>query len=777
MEIFGRPVASYPRDALRGRVAVVMQKAQLFGGTIRSNLLWGNKDATDADLWAALETAQAADFVRAKPLGLDEPVEQGGRNLSGGQKQRLTIARALVGKPDILILDDSASALDYATDAALRKALAALPGALTVFIVSQRAASLQHADQILVLDDGHLVGIGTHSALRSSCPVYEEIYESQFKKGRQKHECKSKNKLTPQQRKATLNRVLHKIRPYSAFVVCSLLVAAVSVAAQLYIPILCGDAIDKMLGKGNVDLAGVLRIAVSILVVAAVAALAQWLLSVCNNRITFSVSRDLRNEALRKIQTLPLSYLDSHPSGDIVSRMVADVDTFADGLLMGFTQLFSGILTILGTLLFMLRENVPITLVVVCITPLSLVVAGFLAKRSYGYFQSQSTVRGKQTALVNEMIEGQKVVQAFGHEAESLAAFDEVNGQLQDVSLKAIFFSSLTNPATRFVNNIVYAGVGLVGALYAVRGGITIGQLSVFLSYANQYTKPFNEISGVVTELQNALACAARVFELLDAEDQVPEAENAAALQPDGHVQLQDVSFRYLPDRPLIEGLSLDVQPGQRIAIVGPTGCGKTTLINLLMRFYDVNSGSIKVSGTDIRDVTRASLRGSYGMVLQDTWLRAGTVRENIAYGKPDATMDEVIAAAKAAHAHSFIRRLPDGYDTVIAEDGGNISQGQKQLLCIARVMLCLPPMLILDEATSSIDTRTEVRIQKAFARMMQGRTSFIVAHRLSTIREADVILVMKDGHIVEQGNHDQLLAQGGFYAKLYNSQFEGVQT
>ena len=588
---------------------------------------------------------------------------------------------------------------------------------------------------------------------------------------------KAKNKLTPQQRKATLNRVLHKIRPYSAFVVCSLLVAAVSVAAQLYIPILCGDAIDKMLGKGNVDLAGVLRIAVSILVVAAVAALAQWLLSVCNNRITFSVSRDLRNEALRKIQTLPLSYLDSHPSGDIVSRMVADVDTFADGLLMGFTQLFSGILTIFGTLLFMLRENVPITLVVVCITPLSLVVAGFLAKRSYGYFQSQSTVRGKQTALVNEMIEGQKVVQAFGHEAESLAAFDEVNGQLQDVSLKATFFSSLTNPATRFVNNIVYAGVGLVGALYAVRGGITIGQLSVFLSYANQYTKPFNEISGVVTELQNALACAARVFELLDAEDQVPEAENAAALQPDGHVQLQDVSFRYLPDRPLIEGLSLDVQPGQRIAIVGPTGCGKTTLINLLMRFYDVNSGSIKVSGTDIRDVTRASLRGSYGMVLQDTWLRAGTVRENIAYGKPDATMDEVITAAKAAHAHSFIRRLPDGYDTVIAEDGGNISQGQKQLLCIARVMLCLPPMLILDEATSSIDTRTEVRIQKAFARMMQGRTSFIVAHRLSTIREADVILVMKDGHIVEQGSHDQLLAQGGFYAKLYNSQFEGVQT
>ena len=588
---------------------------------------------------------------------------------------------------------------------------------------------------------------------------------------------KAKAKLTPEQRKATLTRVLHKIRPYSLFVVCSLIVAAVSVAAQLYIPILCGDAIDLMLGKGNVAFAGVGRIIVEVLVVAVVAAFAQWLLSVCNNRITFSVSRDLRNEALRKIQTLPLSYLDSHPSGDIVSRMVADVDTFADGLLMGFTQLFSGVLTILGTLLFMLSENVVITLVVVCITPLSLLVASFLAKRSYKYFQGQSSVRGEQTALVNEMIEGQKVVQAFGHEAESLDAFDEVNGRLQDVSLKAIFFSSMTNPATRFVNNIVYAGVGLVGALYAVRGGITIGQLSVFLNYANQYTKPFNEISGVVTELQNALACAARVFELLDADDQIPEAENAAVLQPDGHVQLEDVSFRYLPDRPLIEGLSLDVKPGQRIAIVGPTGCGKTTLINLLMRFYDVNGGAIKVSGTDIRDVTRASLRGSYGMVLQDTWLRAGTVRENIAYGKPDATLDEVVAAAKAAHADSFIRRLPDGYDTVIAEDGGNISQGQKQLLCIARVMLCLPPMLILDEATSSIDTRTEVRIQKAFARMMQGRTSFIVAHRLSTIREADVILVMKDGHIVEQGNHDELLAAGGFYAKLYNSQFEGVET
>ena len=588
---------------------------------------------------------------------------------------------------------------------------------------------------------------------------------------------KTKNPLSTAESKEALRRVLTYIRPYGFFVGVSLVVAAVSVAAQLYIPLLCGDTIDLMIGPGQVDRSGVWTIILEILVVMALAALAQWLLSVCNNRITFSVTRDLRNDAIHKIQSLPLSYLDSHPSGDIVSRMVADVDTFADGLLMGFTQLFTGILTILGTLLFMFRENVLISLVVVLITPLSLVVAGFIANHSYGYFHQQSAVRGEQTALVNEMIEGQKVVQAFGHEDESLAAFDEVNQRLEDVSLKATFFSSLTNPATRFVNNIVYAGVGLVGAFYAAAGGITIGQLSVFLSYANQYAKPFNEISGVVTELQNALACAARVFALLDAQDQIPEAPGAVTLNPDGRVKLEDVSFRYLPDRPLIEHFSLDVQPGQRIAIVGPTGCGKTTLINLLMRFYDVDGGSISVAGTDIRQATRASLRGSYGMVLQDTWLRAGTVRENIAYGKPDATNEEIIAAAKAAHAHSFICRLPQGYDTVLAENGGNISQGQKQLLCIARVMLCLPPMLILDEATSSIDTRTEVRIQKAFARMMEGRTSFIVAHRLSTIREADVILVMRDGKIIEQGTHDSLLAQNGFYAKLYNSQFEGVDS
>ena len=584
-----------------------------------------------------------------------------------------------------------------------------------------------------------------------------------------------KSPLSSAESKEAMRRVLAYIRPYGFFVGASLVVAAVSVAAQLYIPLLCGDAIDLMIGPGQVDRASVWTIILEILVVMALAALAQWLLSVCNNRITFSVTRDLRNDAIHKIQSLPLSYLGSHPSGDIVSRMVADVDTFADGLLMGFTQLFTGLLTILGTLLFMFRENVLISLVVVLITPLSLVVAGFIANHSYGYFHQQSAVRGEQTALVNEMIEGQKVVQAFGHEAESLAAFDEVNNRLGDISLKATFFSSLTNPATRFVNNIVYAGVGLVGAFYAAAGGITIGQLSVFLSYANQYAKPFNEISGVVTELQNALACAARVFALLDAEDQIPEAPGAVTLSPDGHVKLENVSFRYLPDRPLIENFNLDVQPGQRIAIVGPTGCGKTTLINLLMRFYDVDGGSISVAGTDIRQATRASLRGSYGMVLQDTWLRAGTVRENIAYGKPDATDEEIIAAAKAAHAHSFICRLPEGYDTVLAENGGNISQGQKQLLCIARVMLCLPPMLILDEATSSIDTRTEVRIQKAFARMMEGRTSFIVAHRLSTIREADVILVMREGKIIEQGTHDSLLARNGFYAKLYNSQFEGV--
>ena len=577
--------------------------------------------------------------------------------------------------------------------------------------------------------------------------------------------------------KATMKRVLKYIRKYTPALVLSLLLAGLTVLLTLYIPILTGNAVDLIIGEGQVDMPDIFAIMKKIAIVMIITAVGQWVMNTCNNYITYHVIRDIRTDAFAKLEILPLKYLDAHAYGDIVSRVIADVDTFADGLLMGFTQLFTGVLTILCTLGFMLVTNVPITLVVVCITPVSFLVAKFIATKTYSMFKEQSETRGEQTSLIEEMIDNQKIVNTFSRGEAVKSKFGEINGRLQKCSLKAIFFSSITNPATRFVNSLVYAGVGVFGALVAIKGGISVGRLSCFLSYANQYTKPFNEISGVVTELQNALACAARVFELLDAEDQVPEAENAKVLETDGHVELKDVSFRYLPDRPLIEGLDLDVKPGQRIAIVGPTGCGKTTLINLLMRFYDVNGGSIEVAGNDIRSLTRASLRGSYGMVLQDTWLRAGTVRENIAYGKPDATMDEVIAAAKAAHAHSFIRRLPDGYDTVIAEDGGNISQGQKQLLCIARVMLCLPPMLILDEATSSIDTRTEVRIQKAFARMMQGRTSFIVAHRLSTIREADVILVMKDGHIVEQGNHDQLLAQGGFYAKLYNSQFEGVQT
>ena len=575
----------------------------------------------------------------------------------------------------------------------------------------------------------------------------------------------------------TLKKVLHYMKPYRFFLLLSVILAAITVASTLYLPLLIGKAVDCIVGKGNVNFDGLITVLIKMAVMIGITALAQWIMNVCNNKLTYQIVRDIRNEAFEKIEVLPLKYIDGHAHGEIVSRVIADVDQFADGLLMGFTQLFTGVITILGTIGFMLSVNVGITIVVLVVTPVSLFVASFIAKRTFSMFKAQSETRGEQTALIDEMIGNQKIVQAFGQEKDAIEKFDEINDRLQMCSLKAIFFSSITNPSTRFVNSLVYTGVGIFGALAAINGRLTVGQLSSFLSYANQYTKPFNEISGVVTELQNALACAARVFELLDADDQVPEAENAKVLQPDGHVQLEDVSFRYLPDRPLIEGLSLDVKPGQRIAIVGPTGCGKTTLINLLMRFYDVNGGDIKVSGTDIRDVTRASLRGSYGMVLQDTWLRAGTVRENIAYGKPDASLEEVVAAAKAAHADSFIRRLPEGYDTVIAEDGGNISQGQKQLLCIARVMLCLPPMLILDEATSSIDTRTEVRIQKAFARMMQGRTSFIVAHRLSTIREADVILVMKDGHIVEQGNHDELLAVNGFYAKLYNSQFEGVET
>lgn len=583
------------------------------------------------------------------------------------------------------------------------------------------------------------------------------------------------NKL--KQQKGTLLRVLQYVKPYRVLVIVSLLCACVSAAAQLLIPILTGKAIDQMIGAGQVNLSGVLVFAVWIAVVTALSAVAQQFLATSNNKIAYNISRDLRNAAFHKLQRLPLSYLDAHPSGDLVSRMIADVDTFSDGLLMGFTQLFTGVVLIVGTLTIMLIKNWMIALLVVVLTPLSMFVASFIARKTHHYFTEQARVRGQQTALINELIEGQKVVQSFGHEAASLSDFDCINDELGRVSLNATFFSSLTNPSTRLVNNIIYAAVALVGALSAVGGGISVGDLSVFLSYASQYAKPFNEISGVVTELQNALACAARVFSLLDEDDRVPDKGNAAVLSPKGTIDLKDVCFRYVPDRPLIEGFNLHVKPGQRIAIVGPTGCGKTTMINLLMRFYDVNSGAILVDGTDIRDATRHSLRKSFGMVLQDTWLKAGTIRDNIAYGRPDASEEDVIAAAKAAHAHSFIRRLPDGYDTVITENGGNISQGQKQLLCIARVMLGgesgeLPPMLILDEATSSIDTRTEIKIQSAFARLMNGRTSFIVAHRLSTIQEADVILVMKDGHIIEQGTHEELLKKQGFYANLYQSQF-----
>ena len=571
-------------------------------------------------------------------------------------------------------------------------------------------------------------------------------------------------------------RIWKHIRKYWFYIVCSLIFAALSVASQLYVPILTGNAIDHMIGVGKVDFVGVAAIVRVIVAATAVTAISQWIFGICNNKITYNVSRDLRNAAIAKIQRLPVSYLDAHPTGDLVSRVIADVEQFADGLLMGFTQFFTGVLTILGTLGFMLYVNVPITLVVVCVTPLSFIVAGFIAKKTYRNFHMQTEVRGEQTAFINEMIEGQKVVQAFCHEKENVDQFDEMNERLQKARLKAIFFSSITNPATRFVNYVVYAGVALVGALFAVSGGISVGQLSCFLSYANQYTKPFNEISGVVTELQNAMACASRIFELLDEEERTPDKADARVLteeQVDGAVEISDVSFSYVPDRKLIEHFNLSVKPGERVAIVGPTGCGKTTMINLLMRFYDVDSGKICVSGTDIRDISRTSLRRSYGMVLQDTWLKSGTIYENIAYGRPDATKEQVIEAAKAAHAHSFIKRLPDGYDTVISEDGGNISQGQKQLLCIARVMLCLPPMLILDEATSSIDTRTEIKIQQAFASMMKGRTSFIVAHRLSTIREADIILVMDSGKVIEQGTHEELLAEKGFYAKLYNSQYE----
>lgn len=590
-------------------------------------------------------------------------------------------------------------------------------------------------------------------------------------------------KMDKGRQKETLVKVLKYMKPYRFWLIAAIIMAAVSVVFTLYLPILTGDAVDVLLHflpsfretvDSNFDWWYILRqLLVKMGVVILLTAAAQWIMSLCNNHIVYSIIEDIREKAFDKIQKVPLKYLDGHSHGDIMSRVVADVDTFADGLLLGFTQLFTGVITILGTLLFMLSENVGITAVVVLITPVSLFVASFIAKKTFRMFQLQSTTRGEQTTLINEMITNHKEVKAFGREAAVMEDFDEINGRLEKCSLRAIFFSSLTNPCTRFVNSLVYMGVGLTGSLAVIRGGLTVGQLTCFLSYANQYTKPFNEISGVITELQNALACAARIFELIEEEPQIPDAEDARVLTDvDGAVSLNKVSFSYSRDRKLIEDLNLDVKTGQRIAIVGPTGCGKTTIINLLMRFYDVDGGSISVEGTDIRDITRKSLRTSYGMVLQETWLKQGTIRDNIIVGKPDATDEEVIAAAKASHAHSFIRRLPEGYDTVISEDGGSLSQGQKQLLCITRVMLCLPPMLILDEATSSIDTRTEIRIQKAFATMMEGRTSFIVAHRLSTIQNADVILVMKDGHIIEQGNHEELLARKGFYAELYNSQF-----
>lgn len=573
--------------------------------------------------------------------------------------------------------------------------------------------------------------------------------------------------------KDTIKKVLDYIKKYKILVALSLIFAAVTVALTLYVPILTGRAVDFIIGKGNVDFDSLIKIAVEIVVIVAITAVLQWLMSICNNKITYGVVRDIRNEAFEKIERMPLSYIDTHEHGDIVSRIIADVDTFADGLLMGFTQAFTGIITIFGTLIFMVTINFKITILVVLVTPLSLVIANFIAKRTYKLFRKQSEIKGKQTGIINEMIGNQKVVKAYSKEADVLERFDEINDELQKVSLKAIFYSSTTNPATRFVNAMVYAVVGIVGAVFAINGHISVGGLSSFLSYANQYTKPFNEISSVITELQNALACAARIFDLIYEKSEEPDKEGAIeSLSIDGTVSLKNVNFSYVPDKKLIENFSLDVKKGQKIAIVGPTGCGKTTLINLLMRFYDVNSGSISISGENIMDMTRDTLRNSYGMVLQETWLKAGTIKENLMMGNESATMDEVIEAAKASHAHSFIRRLENGYDTYIGEDGGSLSQGQKQLLCIARVMLTKPPMLILDEATSSIDTRTEIKIQEAFNILMKGRTSFIVAHRLSTIREADVILVMKDGNIIEQGNHDELMEKGGFYANLYNSQF-----
>ena len=737
----GENVKNYKIETLRKKIGVVPQKAVLFRGTIRDNMKMGNENATDEMIYRALETAQAMEVVEKKKEGLDAKISQNGKNLSGGQKQRLTIARALVKNPEILILDDSASALDFATDARLRKAIASL------YWMTAKWQESEHIRNCF----GPVKFIRKF-AVRNSQKRRWDIMR--------KHH-------------GTIKRVGKLLLPYLHYLILSLVFAVITVGFTLYAPILIGDAVDFIVGKGQVDFGKILQILVKLAVIIGVTSVAQWLMNLCNNQITYRVVKDVRMNAFEHLQKLPLKYVDSHPYGETISRIITDVEQFSDGLLMGFSQLFTGVVTIAGTLAFMLSINVKISLIVIFITPLSLFVASFVAKKTYNMFKIQSETRAQMTSLVDEMVGNQKVVQAFGYGKRSLERFDTINEELKTCSIRAIFFSSITNPSTRFVNGLVYSGVGIFGAVLAMQGVITVGQLSCFLTYANQYTKPFNEISSVLTEIQNAFACAKRVFDFIDEEVETKDKEGALILQQtDGSMELQHISFSYRKDTPLLKDLNLHVKQGQKVAIVGPTGCGKTTLINLLMRFYDIDAGKIYVSGHDVKEITKDSLRANFGMVLQDTWLKSGTIAENIAYGKPEATRAEIIEAAKAAHAHGFIKRMSDGYDTVISEDGGNLSQGQKQFLCIARVMLKLPPILILDEATSSIDTRTEIKIQEAFQKMMEGRTSFIVAHRLSTIKEADIILVMKDGNIVEQGNHEELLARNGFYAKLYQSQF-----